>query len=172
MYWKPFWVWNYGWQYKDCCWMTRLPNTSSTVVYSKLQLFSGQSVSRLLDSLPEGMAKKEVPGINVFHKAVIRDLQKELLIEDVLLRAPDMSRSIGQKAADSLQHCRVAVSHRPSIQPGEEMKVGGEWIRYQEMNVTEDDQNLCVDHFWKKCSPRKITVETSLKCCQKWSNVL
>ena len=56
----------------------------------------------------------------------------------------------------------------PSMQPGEEMKVRDEWIIYQKMNVTEDDQSLCVGYFWKKkCSPRKITVEISLKCCQK-----
>ena len=48
------------------------------------------------------------------------------------------------------------------------MRVGEEWIRYQEMNVREDDQSLLVDHFWK----RKITVEISLKCGQKWSNEL
>ena len=78
----------------------------------------------------------------------------------------DMSKSIGAKAADSLQHCRVVASHIPSIQPGEEMKAGDEWIRYKEMNMIEDDQSLHVDNFWKKCSPRKITVEISLKCCQ------
>ena len=49
-----------------------------------------------------------------------------------------------------------------SIQPGQEMKVGVEWIRYPEMNVTEDYQSLHVDHLWKKCSPRKLTVEISL----------
>ena len=42
----------------------------------------------------------------------------------------------------------------PSIQPGEEMKVD-EWIRYQEINVTEDDQSLCVDHSWKKVFTKK-----------------
>ena len=65
----------------------------------------------------------------------------------------------------------VVASHMPSIQPGEEIKVGDDWIIYQEMNVTEDDQSLHVDHFWKKCSPGKMTVEISLECCQKWSNV-
>ena len=35
------------------------------------------------------------------------------------------------------------------------MKVGDEWIRSQEMNVTEDDQSLCVDHFWKKVFTKK-----------------
>ena len=35
------------------------------------------------------------------------------------------------------------------------MKVGDEWIRYQEMNVTEEDQILCVNHFWKKVFTKK-----------------
>ena len=38
----------------------------------------------------------------------------------------------------------------PSNQPIEEMKVGDDWIRYQGMNVTEDDLSLHVDHFWEK----------------------
>ena len=35
------------------------------------------------------------------------------------------------------------------------MKVGDEWIRYQEMNVTEDEQSLLVDHFWNKVFTKK-----------------
>ena len=49
----------------------------------------------------------------------------------------------------------VVASLIPSIQPGEEMKVGDEWIRYKEMNVTEDDQGLHVDHFWNKVFTKK-----------------
>ena len=93
--------------------------------------------------------------MKAFYKAVIRDVQKKLLVEDVLLRALTCLNSLEQKAADSLQHCRVVVSHMPSIQPGEEMQVGDEWIRYQEMNVIEDDQSLYVDHFWKKVFTKK-----------------
>ena len=115
---------------------------------------------------------KAVMGMKAFYKVVIKDLQKKFLVEDVLLRDLTCLDPLEQKAADSIQHCSVVASHMPSIQPEEERKVGDEWITYQEMNVTENDQSLCVDHFWKKYSPRKITVEISFKCCQKWSNVL
>ena len=101
------------------------------------------------------MAKKAVLGMKSFHKAVIKDLQKKLLVEDVLLRALTCLNPLQQKAADSLQHCRLVASYMPSIQPGEEMKVGDEWIIHQEMDVTEDDKSLCVVHFWKKVFTNK-----------------
>ena len=84
------------------------------------------------------MVKKAILGMKAFYKAVIKNLCKKLLVKDVLLRALTCLNPLKLKAADSLQHCRVVTSHIPNIQPGEEMKVD-EWIRYQEMNVTEDD---------------------------------
>ena len=69
------------------------------------------------------MAKKAVLVMKAFNKAVIKDLQK-LLVEDVLMRALTCLNPLEQKAADSLQYCGVVASHMPSIQPGEEMKVG------------------------------------------------
>ena len=91
------------------------------------------------------MANKAVLGMKAFYKAVTKDLQKKLLEEDVLLRALTCLNPLEQKAAYSLKHFKVVASHMPSIQPGEEMKEGNEWIRYQEMNMTEDDQSL---HVW------------------------
>ena len=113
------------------------------------------------------MAKKIVLDMNVVYKAVIKDLQKELLVEDVLLRAMTSLNPLEQKAADSLQHCRVVASHIPSIHPGEEMKVGDEWIRYQEMNVTEDDQSLCMDHLWDKFFTKKDNCEDQFEVLPK-----
>ena len=92
--------------------------------------------------------------MKVFYKAIIKDLQK-LLVEDVLLRTLRCLNPLEEKAAGSLQHCRTVASHMPSIEPGEEMKVGNEWIRYQEMNVTEDNQSLHVDQFWNKVFTKK-----------------
>ena len=94
-----------------------------------------------------------------FYKAVIKDLQKKLLVEDVLLMTLACLNPLEQKAADSLQYCRVVASHMPNIQSGEEMKVGDELIRYQEMNVTDDNQSLCVDHFWKEVFTKKDNCE-------------
>ena len=101
------------------------------------------------------MVKKAVLGMKTFYKAVINDLQKKLLVRKLCLRALTCLNPLKQKAVDSLQHCRVVASHMPSIQPGGEIKVGNEWIRYQEMNMTEDDQSLLVDHFWKKVFTKK-----------------
>ena len=50
------------------------------------------------------MAKKALLGMKAFYKAVIKDLQKKLLVEDVLLRALTCLNPLEQKAADSLQH--------------------------------------------------------------------
>ena len=96
-----------------------------------------------------------IPYLKAFYKVVIRYLLKKLLVEDVLLKAVTCLNLLEQKAPDSPHHCRVVASLLPSIQPGEEMKVGDEWIKYQEMNVTKDDQSLHVDHFWKKVFTKK-----------------
>ena len=118
------------------------------------------------------MVIKVVLGMKAFYKAVVKDLQKKLLVEDVLLRALTCLNTLEQKAADSLKHCRVVGSHTPSIQPVEEMKAGDEWIKYQEMNMTEDNQSLCVDHFWKKVFTKKDNCGDQFEVLPKWSNVL
>ena len=109
------------------------------------------------------MARKAVLGMKVFNKTVFKDLQKKLLVEDVLLRALTGINPLEQKAAGSFQHCRVVASHMPSFQPGEEMKIGYEWIRYQKMNVTEDNQSLHVDHFWNKVFTKKVNCGDQFK---------
>ena len=118
------------------------------------------------------MAKKAVLGIKVFYKAVIKDLQKKLPVEDILLRAPTFLNLLEHKAADLPQHCSVVASYMPSVQPGEEMKVGDEWTRYQEMNVTEDDQSLHVDHFWNKVFTKRDNCGDQFEVLPKLSNVL
>ena len=76
-------------------------------------LISGQNASRLIDSLPESMAKKTVLGMKVFYKVVIKDLQKKLLVEDVLLMALTHLNPWEQKPAASVEHSRVVPSHMP-----------------------------------------------------------
>ena len=100
------------------------------------------------------MTKKAVLDMRAFYKAVIIDLQKKLLVR-ILLRALKGLNPLEPKVAHSLQHCSIVASHMPSIQPGEEMKAGDEWIRYQKMNMTEDAQSLHMDHFWKKVYTKK-----------------
>ena len=48
------------------------------------------------------MAKKAVLGMKAFDKAVIKDLETKLLLEDVLLRALTCLSPLEQKAGDSL----------------------------------------------------------------------
>ena len=47
-----------------------------------------------------------------------------------------------------MQHCRAVASEMLSVQPEEEVAVGDEWIRYQEIEVTEDDVKLRIDKLW------------------------
>ena len=64
------------------------------------------------------MAKMAVLGMKAFYEAVIKDLQKKLLVEGVLLRALTCLNPLEQKAADSLEHllqkmvkCTLALCH-------------------------------------------------------------
>ena len=38
----------------------------------------------------------------------------------------------------------------PSIADENEVKVGDEWIRYHEMELKDEELELCVDHFWHR----------------------
>ena len=48
----------------------------------------------------------------------------------------------------------VVASEMPNVQPEEEITAGGEWIRCQELEVTEDDVKLRIDRFWHKIFSR------------------
>ena len=96
-----------------------------------------------------------------FYKEVIKDLQNKLPMEEILLKAliclnPTLLKAWTclnpkhQKAHDSLQHCKVVASQMPSLQPMEEFTACDEWIRYQKLELTEDDFKLRVDHIWYK----------------------
>ena len=74
-----------------------------------------------------------------------------------------MSKSIGVESYTLTSMLQGSCQSYVKYSAWRRMKVGDEWIRYQEMNVTEDDQILSVDHLWKNCSQRKITMEISLK---------
>ena len=84
-----------------------------------------------------------------FYKEVIKELQKKLPLESVLLKALTCLNPRTQRAQDSLQHCKVVASQMPCLGPQEEVIAGDEWIHYQELNMGEDLQ-LRVDHFWHK----------------------
>ena len=90
-----------------------------------------------------------------FCKAVIKDLQKMMPIEDTLLKALTCLNPKEQKGYNSLQHCRVVAREIPSVQPEEEIIAGSEWIRYQEFEVTDDDLKLRIDKYLHKKFSRR-----------------
>ena len=113
-------------------------------------LFLGSGVTKLVNNLAGGTAKKFVLGMVSFYKEVIEDLQKKLPLEDVLLKSLTCLIPRNQRSPDSLQHCKVVASHLPSLQQQDEIIAGDEWIHYQEIDIGEEDLKLRVDHCWHK----------------------
>ena len=75
-------------------------------------------------------------------------------IDDTLLKALTCLNPKEQKTYNSLQHCREVDSKMPSVQPEEEITAWDEWIRYQELEVTEDNVKLRIDIFCQKIFSR------------------
>ena len=61
-----------------------------------------------------------------FYRAVIKDLQEMMPIEETLLKALTCLNPKEQKEYISLQHCRVVAREMPSILPEEEVIAGDE----------------------------------------------
>ena len=91
-------------------------------------LFLGSGVTKLVNNLADGTAKKSVLGMVSFYKEVIKDLQKKLPLEDVLLKSLTCLNPRNQRLPNSLQHCKVVTSHMPSLQQQDEIIAGDEWI--------------------------------------------
>ena len=109
----------------------------------QFKAMQGHSVSTHSGALPEASAKRDVLGMRSFYKAVIKHLQKMLPIEDVVLQALSCLNPREQKSPDGLQYCKVIARAMPSIADEDEVKVGDEWISYQEMELKDD-------HFWHR----------------------
>ena len=84
-------------------------------------------VSKLLDKLDDSAAKNSFLGM-VSYKEVIKDLQKKLPLENVLLKALTCLNPWQQRAHDSLQHCKVVACQMPCLVPQEQVIAGDEWI--------------------------------------------
>ena len=113
-------------------------------------LFLGCGITKLVNNFADGTAKKSVLGMVSFYKEVIKDLQKKLPLEDVLLKSLTCLNPRNQRSPDSLQHSKVVANHMPSLQQQDEIISGDEWIHYQEIDIGEEDLELRVDHFWHK----------------------
>ena len=103
-----------------------------------------------------------------FYKEVIKDLQKKLLLEDVLLKSLTCLNPMNQRSPDSLQHCKVVASHMPILQQQDKIIAGDEWIHYQEIDIAEEYLKLRADHFGTKFSLREMEMVIVLLNCQKW----
>ena len=78
-------------------------------------LFLGHGVTKLVNNLADGTAKKSVLGMVSFYKEAIKDLQKKLALEYFLLKSLTCLNPRNQRSPDSLQHCKVVASHMPSF---------------------------------------------------------
>ena len=61
-----------------------------------------------------------------------------------------MSQPQRTKSPDGLQYCKVIARAMPSIADEDEVKAGDEWIRYQKMELKDEELELLVDHFWHR----------------------
>ena len=86
--------------------------------------------------------KKALLGMRSFYKTVITHLQKKLPIGDLLLRALTCLNPGEQKCQDTLQNCQVVAKEMPSIGSEKEIITGGKWVRYQEMELKQDEMEL------------------------------
>ena len=75
------------------------------------------------------LQKEVLLGMKSFYRAVIKDHQKMMPVEDTLLKVLTCLNLKEQKGYNSLQHCRVVAREMPSVQPEEEIIVGNEWMR-------------------------------------------
>ena len=123
-----------------------------------VHFFVGNSVSKLLDKLGDSAAKNSLLGMVSFYKEVIKDLQKKLTLENVLLKALTCLNPRQQRTHNSLQHCKVVASQMPCLVPQEQVIAGDEWIHYQEINVGEADLQLRVDHFCHEVFTKADTI--------------
>ena len=110
----------------------------------------GQNVCKLVDALPEGLQRKSILGMRCFYKVVNGYLPKVLSMDDVLLEALICLTPRDQKSVHGLQNCKKVGKEIPSIMAEEQIIVGHEWYRYQEMELMNEDMEGRADHFWNK----------------------
>ena len=58
----------------------------------------------------------------------------------------------------------------PCIANEDEVKVGDEWIRYQEMELKDEELELCVDHFWHRIFSKRDECGDNFKALPKMVN--
>ena len=105
-------------------------------------IFLGSGVTKLVNNLADGTANNLCLVWYLSTRKVIKDLQKKLPLDDVILKSLTCLNPRNQRSPDSLQHCKVVASHIPSLQQQDEIIAGDEWIHYQEIDIGEEDLKL------------------------------
>ena len=145
-------------------------------------MFALSRVSSAIHALPEAASKRALLGMKASYRAVIKDFQKMMPIEDTLLKALTCVNPKEQKAYNFLQHCRVVANEMHNVQQEVEVISGNEWIRYQDIEVAGDDVKIRIDKFWHKIFNRTdasrehfmilpIMVKYALALCHSNSDV-
>ena len=103
-----------------------------------------------MNALPREWHRRNILGMKCFYKAIIKYLKKMLPLDDVLVEALTCLNPWEQNSVNGLHNCRKVAEEMPSIRKEEEILFGDEWVRYQQINLDEDDMEVRVDHFWNK----------------------
>ena len=112
----------------------------------------GHKVVTLMESTDtdDNLNKRALLGMVSFYKAVIKYLQDNLPLDNGLLKALTCLNPREQNSSKSKEYCKTVASAMPCITGDEKVKVGDEWIRYQEIEINDDDIQGCIDHFWHR----------------------
>ena len=112
----------------------------------------GHKVVTLMESTDtdDNLNKRALLGMVSFYKAVIKYLQDNLPLDNGLLKALTCLNPREQNSSKSKEYCKTVASAMPCITGDEKVKVGDEWIRYQEIEINDDDIQGRIDHFWHR----------------------
>ena len=98
----------------------------------------------------DNLSKRTLLGMVSFYKAVIKYLQDNLPLDNELLKALTYLNPREQNSSKSKECCKTVASAMPCITGNEKVKVVNEWIRYQEIEINDDDIQGRIYHFWHR----------------------
>jgi hypothetical protein len=111
-------------------------------------MVQGKRVQEALEKLTDGQ-KRFILGMRSFYRAAIKELQKKMPLDSELLSALTFLDPQNQKSSKSLLHCKVVAQAMPSMKGQDDTKIGDEWVRFQQVDISEEDLKKRVDHFWR-----------------------
>ena len=96
----------------------------------------------------DNWSKRALLGMVSFYKAVITYLQDNLPLDNEHLKALTYLNPREQNSSKSKECCKTVASTMPCITG--DKKVVNEWIRYQEIEINDDDIQGSIYHFWHR----------------------